>query len=237
MKLLVLHKISEIFADWSGDLPFACNKGCCACCTSNVTITAIEGEEILQFVQKENLQAWFTEKFSYPQTHLPAAVTTNAFAAACLEGRETDPGFSGNTRPCPFLLENSCRIYPVRPFCCRLFVSTQQCSTSQPAVVPDYYFEAATAASQLIEHLGQKEYWGNMLDVLPALLDIAKYRDIADHMHRTLIIEARLRTLTAQPLPGFLLSKEGREKVTDLLEKIFSEEVCGKRLDDILNGR
>ncbi len=36
--------------------------------------------------------------------------------------------------------------------------------------MPQSYLGSVTAVSQIIEHLGQKEYWGNMLDVLPALM-------------------------------------------------------------------
>ena len=237
MKLTILHTIYEIFADWSHHLPVVCNRGCSACCTQNVTITATEGEDILRFVTAENLSPWLAEKLAYPRTHQSAAMTNNDFAGACLEGREADPDDFNNTFPCPFLEDNSCRIYPVRPFGCRLFASTKKCSSAQPALVPDFYFEAATAVTQLVEHLGQREYWGNMLDVLPALLDISEFREIGARLDQTRIIEARLRTLTAKPLPGFLLSEEDGGKVTQLLETIFSARVEGKRLEDILNGR
>ncbi len=76
-----------------------------------------------------------------------------------------------------------------------------------------------------------------MLDVLPALLDISHFHEIGGCLPQTRIIEARLRTLTAKPLPGFLLSEEEGVKVTQLLESIFAAEVGGKRLEDILNGR
>jgi Fe-S-cluster containining protein len=237
MKSTILHTIYEIFADWSRHLPVVCHLGCSACCSQNVTITATEGEEILRFVMAENLSPWCAEKIAHPRTHHSAAMTHNDFAGACLEGRETDPGAFRNTPPCPFLEDNSCRIYSVRPFGCRLFSSTKKCSSAQPALVPDYYFEAATAVSQLVEHLGQREYWGNMLDVLPALLDISEFREIASRLDHTRIIKARLRTLTAKPLPGFLLSEENGGKVTQLLKTIFSAQVAGKRLEDILNGK
>ena len=237
MKSTILHKIYAVFSEWSNHLSIACDRGCNACCTQNVTITALEGVEILRFVKAESLSPWLAEKLKRTTTHQSATITNNAFAKACLEGKETDPGALHNTSPCPFLVENICRIYPARPFSCRLFASTEKCSSTQPALIPDYYFEAATAVSQLVEHLGQKEYWGNMLDVIPALLDINEFREIADHFQQTQIIEARLRTLTALPMPGFLFTEEASVKVTELLEVIFSTQVDGKRVEDILNGR
>ncbi len=237
MKLKVLHTIYETFAGWNHKLPAACGPACSCCCTQNVTITALEGEEILRFVLAEDLSRWFAGVLAQGRNHRPAQMTTNDFALACLEGRDTDPDLPHSPSPCPFLLQNLCRIYPVRPFGCRLFASTQRCSPARPAVVSDYYFEAATAVSQLVEHLGQKEYWGNMLDVLPALLDIRTFREIADHLPPTISIQARLRTLTARPLPGFLLSEEHGEQVASLLEAIFRAEVDGKQVEDILNGK
>lgn len=237
MKLKVLHTIYETFAGWSRVLPAACAPGCSCCCTQNVTITAMEGEEILRFVLAEDLSRWFASVLTQNRAHRPVQMTTNDFALACLEGRETDPDSPPTLSPCPFLQQNLCRIYPVRPFGCRLFASTQRCSPTQPAVVSDCYFEAATAVSQLVEHLGQKEYWGNMLDVLPALLDIREFREIADHLPPTLSTMARLQTLTAKPLPGFLLSEENGELVASLLEAIFHAEVDGKPVEDILNGK
>lgn len=237
MKSKVLHIIYETFARWSRDLPVACGPTCSCCCTQNVTITALEGEQILRFVMAEGLSDWFVDSLAADRKHQPATITTNDFALACLEGRETEAETAIPSSSCPFLLDNLCRIYPVRPFGCRLFASTQRCSATQPAVVPDYYFEAVTAATQLLEHLGQKEYWGNMLDVLPALLDIGEFREIAVRLPPSVSIEAKLRTLTARPLPGFLLSEENAEEVSSLLEALFSARVDGKTVEDVLNGK
>lgn len=237
IKAEILQKIYEVFAEWSHSLPTVCKEGCSTCCTQNVNIIALEGEAILRFVITENLAHWLSEKLAQQSTHQSAEMTTNDFAEACLEGREIKPVEIHDTPPCPFLEENSCRIYPVRPFGCRLFASTAKCSFSQPAVIPNYYFEAATAVTQLIEHLGQREYWGNMLDVLPALLDINEFQKIGSRLEKALIVKARLRTITAKPLPGFLLTEEDGSKVTALLHKIFSSKVSGKRLEDVLNGQ
>ncbi len=237
MKPKILHTIYQIFADWSTSLDTVCRRDCSPCCTQNVTITALEGVEILRFVLAENLAPWLADRLKKPRTHQPAKMTTNEFARACLEGRDADPDNAANLSPCPFLDNTLCRIYPVRPFSCRVFVSTERCSAGQPAVMPDHYFEAATAVTQLVEHLGQREYWGNLLDVLPALLDISEFREIADRLDRTLIIEARLRTLTANPLPGFLLSEQSHTKVSLLLDAIFAAPVEGKLVGDILNGK
>ena len=237
MKHQILHTIYDIFETWSGDLDAACRRKCSGCCSQNVTMTALEGEDILRYVLAEGMVDAFAGRIAAKKSHQPPPMTTNDFAGACLEGRDVDPGDQPNLAVCPFLEGDLCTIYPARPFGCRLFVSTKRCSASQPALVPDYYFEASTAVSQVIEHLGQKEYWGNMLDVLPALLDISEFKEIADQLNNTSIIQARLATLTAKPLPGFLLSEENGPQVIPLMEKIFNTTVEGKRIEDILNGK
>ncbi len=101
MKSLALHKIYAVFADWSKNLPTVCNRGCSACCTRNVTITAGEGEDILRYVIAENLSPWMAEKLAHTPTHRPATMTNNDFAAACLEGRDTDPRATTTKIPPP----------------------------------------------------------------------------------------------------------------------------------------
>ena len=158
MKQQILFTIYQIFDQWNSDLDKACERGCSGCCTQNVTITAVEGEAILRYILSENKSFWLAEKLSSPRNHQPPKMTTNDFATACLEGKEADPGDRHNLSICPFLENSLCGIYPVRPFGCRLFISRRTCSAIHPALVSDYYFEAATAVTQLIEHLGQKEY-------------------------------------------------------------------------------
>ncbi len=236
MKRQILFTLYDIFDQWNKDLDKACVRGCSSCCTQNVTMTAVEGEAILRFIIAQHMPLWLAEKLSSPRIHQAPTMTTNQFAAACLEGRDVPPDTLHSATVCPFLEKNLCSIYPVRPFSCRLFISQQTCSAMHPALVDDFYLEAATAVNQVIEHLGQKEYWGNMLDVLPALLDISEFKVIAEYLNTTQIIQARMRTLTAQPLPGFLISEEYMDAVSPLLHRIFDAEVEGKRVEDILNG-
>jgi Fe-S-cluster containining protein len=239
MKEKILLAIYDAFERWSAIVPRVCTKGCSTCCTGNVMITALEGERILGFIQREGLEQWFTDRLLMSGSIMSSIMTTNEYAEACLHGVEADdPDNPGNSAPCPFLEKNCCGIYPVRPFGCRCFASEQPCTSATTAFLPDYYIAASTASMQIIEHLGQNEYWGNMLDVLPALCDISIYKNIADLLpDQAMIIQARLRTRRARPLPGFLLLEEEREKIAPLLEAIFSTRIEGKRIDDILNNR
>jgi Fe-S-cluster containining protein len=239
MKHKILQSIYTSFENWTKQSQdtYACCKGCSTCCSQNVTITALEGEDILRYILREDMVDQFATALLQAGELSRPKFTTNDFAKACLDGSDVDPEIVTNEGACPFLQDNICSIYPVRPFSCRLFVSTVTCSPGNPAQVSDEHLEASTAVTQLIEHLGQKEYWGNMLDVLLALLDIGEFREIANKFNNTLIMQGRMRTLTAKPLPGFLLSEEEGPKVAKLLESIFDTEVDGKRIEDVLNGK
>ena len=239
MKHKILNSIYTSFDNWCAQSQTqpACCKGCSTCCTQNVTITALEGEDILRYILAKGMVDQFATALLQASNISRPKYTTNDFAKACLDNRDVDPEITTNKDSCPFLQDNICTIYPVRPFSCRLFVSSATCSPATPAQVADDHLEASTAVTQIIEHLGQKEYWGNMLDVLMAMLDISEYREIADKLNQTLIMQARMRTLTAKPLPGFLLSEEEGPNVAELLEKIFDTEIDGKRIEDVLNGK
>lgn len=236
-KIAVLETIYTIIdaSDWS--LPAVCGKGCSTCCTTNVTITAVEGEKILRYAVDLGLQQWLAERLAATSPHPPPQYTLNDFAQACLSRRELSEDPWSDGAPCPFLDNHCCRIYPVRPLACRLFASTELCRVDIPASVPQWYFDAATAVSQIVEHLGQKEYWGRMQDVLPALLDIRRYSSIAVHFDATLIVQARLRTLTARPLPGYLFSEDPDNRISGLLNRLLDAEVDGRRLGDLLGSR
>lgn len=236
-KSLILDTIYAEVDAWTATLPFSCAPGCCTCCTDLVTITAAEGEKILHYCLEHGLQRWLGEGLAARPTRTPPTHTLNDFAAACLEGRELPEDNQTTARPCLFLQGGRCRIYPARPLACRLFASTEPCRPQQPAAVPPWYFDAVTAITQVAEHLGQKEYWGHLEDVLAALLDISRFAAIASHLDPILTIQARLRTLPARPLPGFLIPEDEEGRVEEILRRLFAAEVEGKRLGDILDGR
>ncbi len=237
MKDQILKTIYTLFSDWNSSINVACCKGCDACCTQNVTMTALEGEIILRFIHKADMDKWFAEKLQANRPQHRPKMSTNDFARACLQGKDVEFGEISNQAPCPFLKENFCQIYPARPFACRMMISEKTCSKDQPALIPDHYLAASTAVSQIIEHLGQKEYWGNMLNILPALCDISEHSCTAQHLNTTIMMQARMQTLTAKPLPGFLFTEDENKTVSPLLNTIFNTRVGEKRIEDILNGK
>lgn len=238
MKKKILDIIYRKFAEWSSEEEFCCDKGCSVCCTQNVTITAMEGVEILEFCLANYQESWIAQKLLQKDLASPPRQTTNEYFASYIEGIEVEESGTHTNATCLFLDNNICTIYPVRPFSCRCFVSKKQCQQYGSASVPDYYPSASLTVMQIIEHLGQNEYWGNMRDVLLSLCDRISCKKIAEHLENpALIIKARLRVLKAQPIPGFLFPDEDSSKIHPLIQSIFTERIGDKTIEQILNGQ
>lgn len=237
MREQILQEIYKQFETWSKGKADACGVGCVSCCTQNVTVTATEAELIHKWILKEGKTEWLADKLASQRNSEKPKMTTNDFAKACLEGKEVDPGQADNLTPCPFLERGCCQIYEVRPYSCRAFISAKRCSSTQPAIMTEQYAAATTAVSQIIEHLGQKEYWGNLFDVLTAMTDISAYKESSAKLSPEHIMECRMRTLTAKPLVGFLLTEEDMAEAEPILQAIFSAKIDNKTIEDILNGK
>lgn len=235
LSLIVREEYQNWFA--SKNLSLKCDKGCAACCSVNVKITSIEGEMIYDFIVESGREEWFAGVLKQSCKSEKIHLTTNGFAANCLAGKETEVDTPGLGH-CPFLMDGCCSIYEVRPFSCRCFVSTIGCGDQSTAEVPAIVLTASTVMMQLLEHVAQGEYWGNLQDVLIALSDLPKYRAIRKQVADTsLEMQARSRLLSALPIPGFLLDDKEYDDVMMLLEKIFNTTVDGRRVEDILNGK
>jgi len=236
LKSDILNIIYDQYDQWARRFAVACQPACPVCCTQNVTMTAVEGEEILRYIQHQGLAKWLGDILGASGQTTPPMVTTNQFAAACLAGQETNSDWPANQTSCPFLSGGLCRIYAARPFACRLFLSTRRCQPGGEAEMPAGYPGVATAICQIIEHLSQRGYWGNMSDVLLALLARPAYQEIARHVAPDKMATARARLLIAQPLPGFLLDEEESSLASPLITAIFAREVNGKKVETILGG-
>ncbi len=239
--------ICQEFSRWTDthqELTPACSRRCTACCTENVTITAMEGERILDYIIEDDDRVnWFAATLDNALAGrrgiIAPSCTTNEFARACFAKEEVDQDLPASSSICPFLADDLCQIYTVRPFGCQLFLSQHRCNADSPATIPGFYLDAATACSQMIEHLGQKEYWGNMVDVLAALLDISKYQAIASQLEMRSpgsLLQAKMRVLAASPLPGFLIEERHFAAIEPLFKAIFAHTISGITVEDILNG-
>lgn len=220
----MLHKLYEVYAQWVSGYPLACEKGCSACCTQSVTITSLEGAEIVGFFRKQGEE----KKLSGLLAEIPLAVkgtlmTTNQFARLCLEQKEIDGDDQGtwNFAPCIFLADDVCAIYEVRPFGCRSFGSQRKCAAGSPAEVAPLHMTVNTVFTQIIEHLNSDGgHWGNMADILKFQTGQPAGKQLTE----------------ARSLPGFLVEPSEEEPVNQLLSKLFTAPVGAKSFAELIDN-
>lgn len=216
----LLTTLYDTFARWAETSAFVCRKGCATCCTRSVTMTSLEGNEILTFLTEENRLAEIAEPAFQPGANRQARCTTNTFVAAHLRDEAVEEPENWDLRPCPFLKEDSCTIYPVRPFGCRLFASLDPCSVSGTAEMPPGYLAGATALLQCIEHLDNGGRWGTMVEVL-AGMNNQKSGSYGE---------------ATAPIPGFLIAPDEHALVEPLLRQLFSSKVDNKTFEQWLHA-
>ncbi|KAB2888905.1 MAG: hypothetical protein F9K32_14780 [Desulfobulbaceae bacterium] len=238
MRLAILEAIISVFSAWSSGMPVACRRGCTTCCTANVTVTWLEGQRIHRFIRANCMEEWLARQLAGASPPRQPQTTVNAFAEACLAGREIALEPVDFTGTCPFLEDSLCCIYEVRPFSCLSFASQVPCIPGHHARVPPYYMAATTAVSQLIEHLEPGSPCGNMITVLLALAGTPANRRVAELLDDPEKIRlSRKGCLTARPLPGFLLSEEDRDTVLPLLDRILTTKVRGRTIEEFFEDR
>lgn len=163
-----MERIYRRFHAFIAPHPLACGKGCTACCTRNVIMTALEGRWIL-----ENLNAAARRDLL---DRITAAITQPRFQPCITFNRMADQIESGEAIPeesgdpdwgmCPLLEEEACTIYAFRPFMCRSMVSEVSCRDVGHATVKPIVLTVAHVLMQVIEHLDVRGFSGNLSDVL-----------------------------------------------------------------------
>jgi Fe-S-cluster containining protein len=220
---LLLTTLHDAFAQWADTFAFACRKGCATCCTRSVTMTSLEGEGIMTFLAGEDRLSELSAPEFQPAASRMARMgqcTTNTFVAAHLRGESVEEAESWDLRPCPFLKEESCTIYPVRPFGCRLFASLDPCAASGVAEMPPGYLAGATVLLQYIEHLDRGGRWGVMVELL-AGLHSGQTEDCGQ---------------PTAPIPGFLIAPDERALVEPLINGLLAQEVNGQTFSQWLQA-
>lgn len=130
-----------------------CKKGCADCCTTvgSVDITTLEGFIILKHLKGLNptIQQDLNKKLK--------------------QNRKTKQ--ESKFARCAFLqVDNSCAIYPLRPFSCRRLYSIRLCGESGPTVHRQAW-EAAEQICLAIQQLDNTGYMGHLSYVLQLLND------------------------------------------------------------------
>lgn len=215
LKLKLLDRIYRLYDGIVGAYELACRKSCAHCCTCNVTLTTLEGYRILDclsFERRSRLLEGVRKAAS--QNRFRPALTTNAIARLCADGKEIpaeeiDP----HGGPCPLLADNLCPVYDVRPFACRCLVSRKNCAESGCADVDDFLLSVNTVFLQVIEHLDAEGCCGNLADVLLLETADAHRADAAGAAPEGGLIRN-------QPLRFLFVPPEYRDRMAPILDKL-----------------
>ncbi len=234
-RLATLAHIESVYDRFVEPDDLACERGCPACCTRNVTLTTLEALRIAEqlpdgFPPDGNKTAEVSKDLetsavlfarisaALDKRRFQPRTTGNGIAAACLSGGEVpaeddaDPAWG----PCPLLTDNECPIYPVRPFGCRCFVSTVRCGSAGHAEVPPFIVTVNNVFLQYIEHIDADGGTGNLTDLL------AYFKS---ERVRTAYREGTLRPLPEplvanQPVPALMIPPRHRARIRPILEAL-----------------
>lgn len=167
-KLARLKRVFALFDTLSGELDKACTEGCGACCTRNVTLTALEAKHILDSLNSDKKDAVLTRIVN--QSHknrLIPKTTINELAKRCMAGEEPPEEFGDPAwGECPLLAGQRCMIYELRPFACRSMSSKKRCDVTGFAEMEPYTVTLINIFMQYIEHIDIGGYFGNLSDML-----------------------------------------------------------------------
>lgn len=177
-RLKLLEKIYSIHDAYASNTQTACQKGCAACCTCNVTATTMEVRLIYHHLASQDRIEWLEAKVSSPPPgRFQPKITINQMVAICARGEvlpeETNNPMAG---ACPLLEDDLCSIYSKRPFGCRAMFSSSNCSSGGEAQMPSLMLSINNVIMQYLEAIDQPGGSGNFVDVLRFFTDTANRR-------------------------------------------------------------
>ena len=209
-QIQTLKTIYHLYDRQMEKITAACRKHCSACCTTNVTMTRLEGLLICASVSREIIAAALPDPSNGLLPRFRPSLSTNGYAKLC--GKEDGPHDDDDSREqpgsCPFLKDSVCTIYPARPFGCRCMMSTTMCNENGYAVIDDFTLTVNTLFLQFIEHYDQGGFFGNMTDVLAYLIDKDENPRISS------------RIIANQPIPALMVPPGHRENTTALVNAL-----------------
>jgi len=217
-KLEALNRVYKIYDAFHATLDPACKEKCAHCCTSNVTMTTLEGYKIavdlIAAGRRERLEKLIEIG---EQARFQPLLTTNRMAELCAaDAKVPQEETSGQWQDCALLNDSLCSIYDLRPFGCRCFVSRQNCGETGYADIDDFTASVNTVFLQVIEHLDAEGCSGNLIDVLKFMAS-GHRRQVYERgelncERNGLIVNWELKVLMIPP--------EHREKIEPLLKQL-----------------
>ena len=124
-KLDLLNRIYGIYDAFARSLDAACRKFCAHCCTSNVTLTTLEGYKIVDHLIATGRFGIIDRlKHIAAATRYQPQISTNRLAELYAAGAKVpEEDMADQWEECSLLEKNACSIYDLRPFGCRCFIS------------------------------------------------------------------------------------------------------------------
>ncbi len=170
-KIAALDRIYSVYDEFCDTLDLACKKYCAHCCTTNVTLTTLEGYKIVDHLMAAGkLDINQALKQGAATSRYRPQVSTNRLAELyAAEAKVPQEEMAVDWEGCSLLAENVCTIYDLRPFGCRCFVSRRNCAETGYADIDAFTVSVNTVFLQTIEHLDADGCSGNLIDVLQAM--------------------------------------------------------------------
>jgi hypothetical protein len=140
--------------------------------------------------------------------------TFNQIADLCASGMEPpEETIDASWGPCPLLTDRLCPVYDARPLGCRCLLSTTPCAQTGAAAMSEFTASVNTLFFQVIEHMDQDGFSGNLSDVLAyALSEKTNMPLPGQSWHPQLISNTPLRTLLIPP--------QHQDRITPILDQI-----------------
>lgn len=217
-RLKWLERLYGLHETYLQKLALHCREGCAVCCTRSVTATTLEARYIMNgLTDRGELHLLKRLEAASESERFRPRITINQLAEICMNGETppdepNDPGWGA----CPFLEANRCLIYPVRPFGCRLMVSTRNCAETGCADMPELILTINQVLQQSIEHADAGGLTGNLIDVLHLPAD-GKYSTYSDAQPLTPPTPNLLRN---RPAPVLMVPPAHRRAVSKILNSL-----------------
>ncbi|MGB5749316.1 MAG: hypothetical protein WBM69_20210 [Desulfobacterales bacterium] len=217
-KLEALNRVLEIYDAFSSTLDLACKEKCTHCCTTNVTMTTLEGYKIVDdLIATDKLDVINRLKEMEEMPRFQPLLTTNRMAELCAaDAKVPEEEIADEWQDCSLLTDSLCTIYDLRPFGCRCFISRQNCGETGFADIDDFTASVNTVFLQVIEHLDAEGCSGNLINVLQFMASEDNRRAYkqgeANCEDSGLIVNWELKVLMIPP--------EHRERMEPILQQL-----------------
>ncbi len=222
-KLCILNQLYKLHDDIIEQQDIICKKSCSSCCTCNVTMTTLEGFNIIKFLNRFNKKEIYLklQSLSDLKKYRPK-ITTNGLADLCADKKnppdeENDPKWG----KCLFLQDGICTIYSVRPMGCRSMISKKVCSINGYADMDKFIITVNYIFFQFVEHMDIPGKYGNLTDILLFLL---KEEHLFSCINNSSFTPEK-HLLFNLPIKMLLIPPEHKSKAMPIIQSIQSSDI------------